>query len=101
MIECRKCEYYYKQIEKLDDGTKVQVGTCIRDIKSPDDDPEGVCMEFREKWYLGNENGFRDSLEEEMMSIDEYEDYLHYKDRIRLQQLRKLINDIRTDEKSA
>jgi hypothetical protein len=58
-------------------------------------------MEFREKWYLGNENGFRDSLEEEMMSIDEYEDYLHYKDRIRLQQLRKLINDIRTDEKSA
>jgi hypothetical protein len=113
MKECRKCEYYYKRMEKVDTGITIPVGTCVREIKTPDDDDD-VCMEFtekwkpsdrfesdlgEEKWNEGNDNGFQDSLEEqsdmddgfmkEYLTINEYKDWVETKDKLRLAVLKQ------------
>jgi hypothetical protein len=79
-------------MERLDPGISVPVEGCVRDLE-PDD-----CHEFQEKWYSGNDNGFRDSMEEEMMSIDEYRDYIELKDNLRYQALKKMLK-IEQDKK--
>jgi hypothetical protein len=83
----------------MDKGISVPVESCIRDIKSQDDD-DAICMEFTEGWKPSDR--FESDLGEEVyMSIDELADDISRKDKARLEGLRKLINDIRTDKKSA
>ena len=82
---CRKCAFYFQRLEPLDKGINVPIKGCVRDVEDPDD-----CHEYQDKWYAGNDDGFRDSLEEEYMSLDEYRDFLALKEKARTKILRKL-----------
>jgi hypothetical protein len=86
MIECRRCAFYFKRVEGLD-GHNVKTEGCVRELE-PD-----TCHEFTEKWYNGNEDGFRDSLEEEKMSLDEYKDYAELRDSLRYKALKKMLHE--------
>ena len=99
----------------MDKGISVPVESCIRDIKSQDDD-DAICMEFTEGWkpsdrfesdleqemYDKNDDGFQDSLEEqadmdgfmeEHLTIDEYKDWIETKEKLRLAVLKQQLKN--------
>lgn len=85
---CRRCTFYFKRTESIDEGINIPVEGCVREI-----DDSNNCHEFQEKKHRVNDK-FLDSLQGEKMTLDEWKDLDRFKTQARLKVLNKMLRHI-------